>query len=62
MSFPFENTVKLIRWEIVEMEYWTFLGKRRKKFYEFTAAMCQHETDHMDFVTIFERKRKGKHG
>ena len=55
MSFPHERLLTLHRHQIVEMEYWTFLGKKRRKFYEFRAAMCQHEIDHMNNLTIVDK-------
>lgn len=61
MSYPFRNTIKMKRWEIVEAEYWTFFGKRRKKLYLFRAAMIQHELDHMNMLDIYHdrwKKRK----
>lgn len=57
MSFPFTNTRKIKRAMIVRMEYWTFFGPRKHKFYEFRAAMCQHELDHFEGITIEDRHK-----
>lgn len=57
MSYPFRNTIKMRRYEVVETEYWTFFGKRRRKQYLFRAAMVQHEIDHMNFVNIYDKKK-----
>lgn len=43
-----EKKRKIRRWEIVEAEYWTFFGKRKRKFWLFRAALLQHELDHHD--------------
>ena len=55
MSFPFERLLAIKRSQIVELEYWTFFGKRRKKFYEFRACQIQHELDHMNQITITDK-------
>lgn len=55
MSFPFERLLSMKRHQIIELEYWTFFGKRRKKFYEFRACQVQHELDHMNQITIVDK-------
>ena len=51
MSFPSDQIRKVQRHEIVEAEYWTIFGKRRKKFYLYRASLIQHELDHMEAIT-----------
>lgn len=46
---------KVKRWENIEMEYWTFFGKKRKKFYLYRSVICQHEIDHFDNITYHNR-------
>lgn len=55
MSFPFERLLAVKRHQIVELEYMTIFGKKRRKFYEFRAAQIQHECDHMNNITIVEK-------
>lgn len=55
MSLPKVRKVK--RWEIVECEYLTFFGRKRKKFYLARAQVIQHEVDHFDNTTIDDRWR-----
>jgi len=43
---------KVKRWRIVECEYLTFFGRRRRKFYMYRAAVILHEINHMDCVSI----------
>lgn len=57
MSYPYQKLTPIKRWQIVEMEYQTFFGKRKRKFYEMRAVQCQHELDHMNNITIFDRYR-----
>lgn len=60
MSYTDERNQKVLkvkRHEIVECEYWTIFGKRRKKMYLYRAALLQHELDHMDMITTEDRWR-----
>lgn len=55
MSYPFEKLRPVKRHQIVELEYLTFFGKKRRKFYEFRAAQIEHEIDHMNNITILDK-------
>lgn len=50
MSLEDQKPHKIKRWRIVEAEYWTFFGKRKKKFYLYRAVVLQHEIDHMNNI------------
>ena len=50
MSYPERPVFNLRRWEIVKVKYWTFWGKREKKFYYYRAMVLQHEIDHFDLI------------
>ena len=52
MSFPDGKIRKIKRWETVEVKYWTFFGKKQRKFYMYRASICQHEISHFDLVDI----------
>lgn len=54
-SFSKQKTRRVQRWEIVDCTYWTFFGKRTKKFYLYRAAVLQHEIDHFNGITIEDR-------
>lgn len=61
MSFPTSDTVKIKRFEVVTLRYQSLLGlvigrQKVKKFYLMRAYICQHEIDHMNLVTIKDRK------
>lgn len=57
MGFPHEKTIRIKRWEVIVVKYWTFFGPREKKFYLYRACVIQHEIDHMNNVTIDDRYR-----
>lgn len=55
MGFPDGKIRKIKRRETVEMKYWTFFGRRQRKFYMYRASICQHEIDHFNLVDIEQR-------
>lgn len=57
-SYPGAKIVKIKRYEVITMRYWTFLGPRTRKFYLQRAIICQHETDHFDLVSIVDRHKR----
>ena len=57
MSFPHGNVRGIRRWEIVDLEFWTFLGKRTKRLWLYRAALAQHEIDHMDLIVYEDAYR-----
>lgn len=52
-----ENSKKhrIKRYENVWITYWTFFGKKTRKFSLFRAILIQHELDHFDKISIEDR-------
>lgn len=41
---------KILRWETIWIEYWTFFGKKKKKLQMYRSSLVQHEIDHHDLI------------
>ena len=54
-SSPKQKTRKVNRYEVITCKYWTFFGKREKKFYLYRACLLQHEIDHADGIVIEDK-------
>ncbi len=55
MSDENKHKRRIKRWENVWVEYYTWLGKRTKKFSLFRAILIQHEIDHANMISIEDR-------
>ena len=46
---------RIKRYENVWISYWTFFGKKTRKFSMFRSILIQHELDHFDNISIEDR-------
>jgi peptide deformylase len=50
-----ERKRRIRRYENVWITYWTFFGKKTRKFSLYRAILIQHELDHFDNISIEDR-------
>ncbi len=55
MSDENKHKRKIKRWENVWIRYWTFWGRKTRKFSLFRAILVAHEIDHADMISIEDR-------
>ena len=52
MSEENKKKRRIKRWENVYVRYWTFFGRKTKKFSLFRSILIQHEISHFDCISI----------
>jgi peptide deformylase len=58
LSFP-ERSVHTERKDVITVEFQDFMGNKKKKSFSGIDSICiQHEIDHLDGVTMFQREKK----
>jgi len=45
------------RWEIIEVKYQTFFGKRKRKFYHYRSSLIQHNIDLFNCFSLKDRQK-----